>query len=51
MTKNPFVNAICASMYIILGVTVMNFVSQSLRNKPDTFFAPVVFLSTNYAFY
>ncbi len=45
MSKNPFVNAFCASAYIILGVAIMNFVTQPLRNKPDTFFAPVVFLS------
>lgn len=45
MTKNPFVNAICAAAYIILGVVIMNFATQPLRNKPDTFFAPVVFLS------
>jgi len=45
MTKNPFVNALSASAYIILGVTIMTFVTQPLRNKPDTFFAPIVFLS------
>ncbi|HCQ31201.1 TPA: hypothetical protein DIU27_02345 [Candidatus Collierbacteria bacterium] len=45
MTKNPFVNALSAAAYIILGVTVMNFATQPLKNKPDTFFAPIVFLS------
>ena len=45
MTKNPLINALSASTYIILGVTIMNFVTQPLKNKPDTFFAPVVFLS------
>jgi len=45
MTKNPIINAIIASTYIILGVTVMTFATQPLRNKPDTFFAPIVFLS------
>lgn len=45
MSKNPFVNAFGASAYIILGVTVMSFVSEKMSNKPDTFFAPVVFLS------
>lgn len=45
MSRNPIINAFSASAYIILGVTVMSFVSQNLRNKPDTFFAPVVFLS------
>jgi len=45
MSKNPIINALSASAYIVLGVTIMTFVSQTLRNKPDTFFAPVVFLS------
>jgi hypothetical protein len=45
MTKNPIINALSASAYIILGVTVMTLVTQPLKNKPDTFFAPIVFLS------
>ncbi|MCX6730241.1 MAG: hypothetical protein NTZ55_00135 [Candidatus Roizmanbacteria bacterium] len=45
MTKNPLINAFSASAYIVLGVTIMNFVTKPLRNKPDTFFAPVIFLS------
>src|SRR5687768_7247189 len=45
MTKNPLLNALGASGYIILVVTVMNFVSQTQRNKPDTIFAPITFLS------
>lgn len=44
MSKNPFINAIAASAYIIFVVTVMNFVTKPLRNKPDTFFAPVTVL-------
>lgn len=45
MTKNPFLNALCASAYIILVVAVMTWVTQPLKNKPDTFFAPVTMLS------
>lgn len=45
MTKNPLINALCASAYIIAVVTVMTLATQSLRNKPDTFFAPIMFLS------
>lgn len=45
MSKNPIINAFSASAYIILVVTVMTFVTQPLKNKPDTFFAPVVILS------
>jgi hypothetical protein len=44
MSKNPIINALGASVYIIFIVSVMNFVTQPLRNKPDTFFAPVAVL-------
>ena len=44
MTKNPLVNALAASAYIILVVTVMTFGTQPLRNKPDTFLAPITVL-------
>jgi len=44
MTKNPFFNAICASAYIILVVSVMTFITKPLQNKPDTFFAPITVL-------
>lgn len=45
MTKNPLVNALGASAYIILVVSIMTFVTKPLQNKPDTFFTPIVFLS------
>ena len=44
MTKNPIVNALSASAYIFLVVSVMTFVTQPLKNKPDTFFAPITML-------
>jgi hypothetical protein len=44
MSKNPIINALSASAYIILVVSVMTFVTQPLRNKPDTFFAPITVL-------
>ncbi len=44
MSKNPFVNALSASAYIFLVVSAMNFVTQPLRDKPDTFFAPIAVL-------
>lgn len=44
MTKNPAVNALCASGYILLVVFVMNFVTMPLRDKPDTFVAPIIML-------
>ena len=45
MSKNPIINALSASSYIVIIVTVMNFVSQTQRHKPDTIFAPITFLS------
>lgn len=44
MTKNPTLNAASASAYILLVVSVMTFVTKPLRNKPDTFFAPITVL-------
>lgn len=44
MSKNPIINALGASGYIFLVVSVMTFVTQPLRNKPDTFFAPIMVL-------
>lgn len=45
MSKNPLINALGASAYIGIVVALINFVSQTQRNKPDTAFAPVAFLS------
>lgn len=45
MSKNPLLNALGASGYIILVVSVMTLLSQTQKNKPDTFLAPVLFLS------
>ncbi|MDD4027428.1 MAG: hypothetical protein PHO75_04585 [Candidatus Shapirobacteria bacterium] len=45
MTKNPLINALSASVYIVLVITVMTFATKPLQNKPDTFFTPIVFLS------
>jgi hypothetical protein len=45
MSKNPLLNAVGASGYIILVVSVLAFVSKTQGSKPDTFFAPVAFLS------
>jgi len=44
MTKNPVMNALSALAYIVLVVGVMNFISKTLGSKPDTAFAPGVFL-------
>lgn len=45
MSNNPLINALSASVYIFFVVSIMTFATQPLKNKPDTFFAPIVFLS------
>ncbi len=45
MFKNPILNALSAAGYIGLVVSVLNLLSITQGNKPDTAFAPVVFLS------
>lgn len=45
MSKNPLVNALGASAYIGLVVLLLNVVSRTQGNQPDTAFAPVAFLS------
>lgn len=45
MTKNPLINALSATGYIILVVTLLNYVQLTQGNKPDSAFAPVIFLS------
>lgn len=45
MTKNPIINALGASAYIVVVVAVMTWISQSQGNKPDTFMAPIFMLS------
>lgn len=44
MTKNPFINAGVASLYIFLIAGGMNFASRYAK-PDDSFFAPIVFLS------
>lgn len=45
MTKNPILNALSAYVYVIFVVSIINFLSQMLGNKPDSPFAPIFLLS------
>jgi hypothetical protein len=45
MTKNPLINALSATSYIILVVILLNYVQLTQGSKPDSAFAPVIFLS------
>ncbi len=44
MTKNPFINALSATAYIIIVASVMNLGTKNMKG-PDTVMAPIVFLS------
>lgn len=45
MLKKPIVNAASAAAYIVLVVSLMSFISETQGSKPDTIFAPMIFLS------
>ena len=45
MSKNPILNAVGASGYILFVASILNLVSKTQGSKPDTFFAPIAFLS------
>lgn len=45
MTKNPILNALGATAYIVAVVALIDFISSVQSDKTDTAFAPVVFLS------
>lgn len=44
MTKNPIANAFSAAVYIGFVVGIINFISQTQGEKPDTIFAPMLLL-------
>ena len=45
MTKNPYVNALSAGLYIVFIVILINYGPTFVRDKPDTLFAPMAMLS------
>lgn len=44
MSKHPLVNALGASAYIFLVVTIVSVLTRFLKDKPDTFFAHITVL-------
>lgn len=44
MTRNPFVNAFCASLYIVIFVSVLQMTEKSGSGE-DSFIIPIVMLS------
>ena len=45
MSKNPFINAVSASAYIVLVVLVMTLGVKVASSKPDTILAPMAAVS------
>ena len=45
MTKNPIINSLLATGYIILVSLVMNYATRQPNKGPDSFLAPVAFIS------
>lgn len=45
MTKNPYLNALCAGLYIVFVVLLITYGPTFVREKPDTILAPISMLS------
>jgi hypothetical protein len=45
MTKNPYLNALFAALYIVFIVTLITYGPVLVRQKPDTILAPIAALS------
>ena len=45
MTRNPYLNALCAAAYIVLLVLLVSYGPFLARAKPDTILAPMAMLS------
>lgn len=45
MTKNPYINAVCAALYIAGIATILQIAQHFGHDKPDTILAPMAFLS------
>ncbi len=45
MTRNPYLNALFAGLYIVFIVLLINYGPTFVRDKPDTILAPMAMLS------
>jgi len=45
MTKNPYLNALLAALYIVFIVLLITYGPALVRDKPDTILAPMAMLS------
>ncbi|MFA7309751.1 MAG: hypothetical protein WC050_02495 [Candidatus Paceibacterota bacterium] len=45
MTKNPYLNALFAGLYIVFVVLLISYGPTFVRDEPDTIFAPMAMLS------
>ncbi len=45
MTRNPYINALVAALYIVFVVLLITYGPAYVRDKPDTILAPMAMLS------
>jgi hypothetical protein len=45
MTRNPYLNAVVAGIYIVFVVLLITYGPAFVREKPDTILAPIAMLS------
>lgn len=45
MTRSPYLNALCAGLYIVFVVLLITYGPAFVREKPDTILAPMALLS------
>lgn len=45
MSKNPYINALLAALYIVFVVLLITYGPAYVRDKPDTILAPMAMLS------
>lgn len=45
MTRNPYINALCAGAYIVFVVLLLTYGTALVKDEPDTILAPMAMLS------
>lgn len=44
MLKNPYINALLAVLYIVIIISIIQWLSATLHNTPDTMLIPITML-------
>jgi hypothetical protein len=45
MTRNPYLNALCAGLYIVFVVLLIGYGPSFVKDKPDSILTPIAMLS------